>query len=104
MRKALLIALTPLVLVGCTSTNCFQEVASTRTAIITAADTTASMLENEVINKNEAEKARIAFKGAWLLANNAAPMCSVDEASAKDYLVQAGNLLSDVNNEIIKGD
>lgn len=102
MKKILMLGAV-LVLSAC-STNCFQKVASTRAAVLSGIDNTATLLDAEVINKDEAEKARTGLKGAWILTNNAAPMCSVDNATAGDYLDQAQVLVRDINEQILKGE
>lgn len=81
-----------------TGQACERRVAASEVAITHGYESTGKLFVAGVIDKDDAQKALKAIDTANALTDRALPLCALDEPQALDFLLQAGNLMIDVQH------
>ncbi len=83
--------------------NCFERAAISKVAVDTAFKSAADASEGEIISVGAAKEALKILNSSNSLVDHASSLCSLDEATAYDYLDTVTASLADVNL-ILKGE
>jgi len=95
--KNLLAASTFAFLLTACSANCLQKVAATEASITRAYSLAGKLNADGTVSDKDTLKALKVIDGANALADNAAPLCRIDDPKASDFVNQAGLLLIDAS-------